>query len=340
MLVSIIIPVYNSGEYLPRCLDSIISSGIEDMEILLIDDSSTDGSSELCAGYACRYPFVSVYRKENGGPSAARNFGLEHAAGEYVAFLDSDDYVDSKAFAKTVSLLPDYDVDIWVSDFYRVADNGCVLDRVYQIKESTEPITEAAYVNSFLSAGDCVWNVWRCIFRRDYLERCGLRFIEGVHCAEDVEFMVRALTYTERRAFFHNPYYHYRVNYGQTLTRLYTVQRVQQLMDMLLLSAEHLQHQQTEAAQLIINKLAREYILNLHLLAQLPVQQRPAALSALYSAAKLLDMAEGRLYSLARRILSTFGIPPAAYALFAMKCGKRSLRRIKAAMHNKVKIGR
>ena len=81
-----------------------------------------------------------------------------------------------------------------MSDFCRVSDCGCVLDKVYQIDDTPEPIQDKKYLQAFLGRGDCVWNVWRYLFQREFLMRGGLCFVEGADCAEDLEFVVRALT--------------------------------------------------------------------------------------------------------------------------------------------------
>ena len=93
--ISIIIPVFNVEQYLKQCLDSIVSQDCSSIEVILIDDGSTDGSATLCKDYANTYKYIKFLRKENGGVSSARNMGLQHAKGEYVAFIDSDDWVES-----------------------------------------------------------------------------------------------------------------------------------------------------------------------------------------------------------------------------------------------------
>ncbi|MGN0761667.1 MAG: glycosyltransferase family 2 protein [Christensenellales bacterium] len=94
--VSIIIPVYNVEKYLPRCLDSVLGQTYREIEVILVNDGSTDGSLELCNRYASQDDRVIVIDKPNGGPSGARNKGLDVATGEYICFVDSDDYIDSR----------------------------------------------------------------------------------------------------------------------------------------------------------------------------------------------------------------------------------------------------
>ena len=97
--ISIIVPVYNAERYLHRCIDSILAQTFRDFELLLIDDGSKDNSGYICDEYAEKDERVKVWHKENGGVSSARNVGLDNARGEWVTFADSDDWLESNAFA-------------------------------------------------------------------------------------------------------------------------------------------------------------------------------------------------------------------------------------------------
>lgn len=328
-MLSLIIPVFNAAEYLPGCLDDILAASIPDVELLLIDDGSADGSLEICKKYSARFPNIRVLSQSNRGPSAARNRGLAESHGEYIAFLDADDRIDSDAFRRTALLLNTCDAQLWASDFCRIAANGCVLDKVYQIEETSQPITDPAYMEHFLSDGERVWNVWRYIFRRDFLLENDLRFIENVNCAEDLEFMVRALTRVERPAFLHNPYYSYRAHYGDTLTRQYTVRRVEQLMRMLCLSAEYLRLMNTVCSQLLEDKLVKEYLLNLALCCEVPAQERESAFAACKRAKTLLGLAHSGRLRLLSAAVSILGLRWSAWLLYGMKKFKRRIRRRK-----------
>ena len=96
-LVSVIVPVYNVEKYLDRCLMSLIDQTYRPLEIILIDDESRDASGEICDGYASKYEFIHVIHQKNRGIGGARNAGLEQASGEYVFFIDSDDYLEPEA---------------------------------------------------------------------------------------------------------------------------------------------------------------------------------------------------------------------------------------------------
>ena len=328
-LLSIIIPIYNSEDYLPGCLDGILAASLSNAELLLIDDGSTDASLRICRSYEEKYPFIQVLSQANSGPAAVRNRGMDESRGEYIAVLDADDRIDPDAFRRTVQLMKAYYAQVWISDFHRIAANGCVLDKVYQIEETERPITDPAYMEDFLSDGERVWNVWRYIFQRDFLLENGLRFIEGVNCAEAVEFVVRALTLAKRPAFFHNPYYYYRAHYGDTLTRQYTVRRVEQLMQMLCLSAEHLHPLDTACSRLLTDKLVKEYLLNLALCCEVPGQERENAFAACAEAKPLLRLAGSGKLRLISALVSALGIRLSAWLLYGMKNIKRRIRRRK-----------
>ena len=104
-LISIIIPVYNSGEYLQTCLDSIVGQTYKNLEIILIDDGSTDGSAEVCDDYAQKDSRIICIHQSNGGVSKARNRGLEIARGAYIHFPDSDDYLDLDTYEYLLNLM-------------------------------------------------------------------------------------------------------------------------------------------------------------------------------------------------------------------------------------------
>lgn len=325
VLLSIIIPVYNAAQYLPSYLERLVSAQLPEIELLLVDDGSSDNSAQICRSYAARYPWIRYFYQENAGPSAARNRGLQAATGDYVAFHDSDDRVDMDAFSKTVSLLRRYEADIWASDFCRVADNGAVLDRVFQIPDTPAPLFGEAHARAFVTSGDCVWNVWRYLFRRDYLLSHDLWFLEGYHCGEDMELVIRALTGTTRIAFYHNPYYAYRISYGGTLTRRYSAARTQQLSAMLSRAQIDLEAVPGPMAPPLLAMLSREYILNLSLYAEAPKGERRQALSALRECLSLLPYAAGP-YRAAARFVRIMGIRCSAWLLLALKRIKRGVR--------------
>jgi len=116
--ISVIIPVYNVEPYLKKCLDSVVTQTYKEIEIILVDDGSTDGSGPICDEYAAQDKRIRVIHKRNGGLSDARNVGLDRCSGRYVTFIDSDDYVASDYVERLYRILVEYNADIAVCDYF------------------------------------------------------------------------------------------------------------------------------------------------------------------------------------------------------------------------------
>lgn len=123
MKVSIIIPIFNAEKHLSKCIDSVLNQSYKNFEIILIDDGSLDNSSKICKKYEKKYEFIHYYKKNNGGPSSARNLGIIHSKGEYIMFIDCDDYIDNNMLYNM--LKNSYNCDIIISN-YKIKDNNKV----------------------------------------------------------------------------------------------------------------------------------------------------------------------------------------------------------------------
>lgn len=190
--VSIIIPVYKVEMYLARCLDSILNQIYTEWEAILIDDCSPDKSGAICDEYAKKDERIKViHREKNGGASAARNLGLEAATGDYIAFIDSDDYVTEKYLRTLVKDLEKNDADISQCSFYHVV-NGEIEEDVKKIGETVYPVDvytgEEAFGHCYGDGNVDLFNflLWNKLFKREVVG--GLRFVEGLRC-EDVIFI-------------------------------------------------------------------------------------------------------------------------------------------------------
>ncbi len=124
--LSVIIPVYKVEKYVERCLDSIVSYLADNIEVVLVDDGSPDNSGKICDEYASKYENVKSLHKSNGGLSDARNFGLEHSTGEYVWFVDSDDYIEAGGLERIISDLRENPCDVLVCQAKKVNDDGFI----------------------------------------------------------------------------------------------------------------------------------------------------------------------------------------------------------------------
>lgn len=186
-LISIIVPVYDSEEYIGRCVESILNQTFKDFELILVDDGSTDRSGEICDSYALNDGRIQVVHKENGGPSDARNVGLDIASGQYIGFIDSDDYVAKDMYEALLCACLDYRADIAMCGRFDVLDGilrpSFTLDGI-EIWDSERAIGNLLVWNN-IDSSPCDKIYDRILFE-------GLRFPLD-RCNEDIFVMVPLL---------------------------------------------------------------------------------------------------------------------------------------------------
>lgn len=185
-LLSIIVPVYNTAPWLRRCLESLIGQTYRDIEIICVDDGSTDGSAAILAEYAARDTRIKVIYQENAGVSVARNRGLDAATGEYVTFVDADDWVEPETYEKVLAYVP-ADVD-WVcyGGTVEATEWGVLHDKM---QESLTLKYEGKMDITSCNVGRLNGCVWNKIFVVDKLRQHCIRFFEGVSYGEDAAFI-------------------------------------------------------------------------------------------------------------------------------------------------------
>lgn len=208
-LVSVIVPIYNAGVYLRQCLDSIIGQNFKNIEILIINDGSTDSSPTICDEYAQLDRRVRVFHKPNGGVSSARNLGLDNAKGEWVIFCDSDDYWCDVSFLNImVEMTISNNLDIVRGEYISV-------DEDLEIKEISNRNAKNALVNKILSPSEFLIGAINgefflvlSLIRRDLID--SIRFDENMIFLEDMKFYLQLLSRIARCAYINIPFYAYR----------------------------------------------------------------------------------------------------------------------------------
>lgn len=216
-LISVIIPVYNVEKYLHRCLDSVIAQTYQNLEIICVDDGSIDESGRICDQYAVRDARIKVIHQENQGLSAARNRGLDAAEGEYIAFVDSDDYILEGMYKKMLDKLLDYSVDLCVCQWqYEFSDGRQVVKRknidptIYGCKSSLE-FARFLYMGNYENG--VVVAAWNKLYRRALLDK--IRFEGRIH--EDDAFNGRIMAKDVSVYVMEEQFYVYAQN-GDSLT--------------------------------------------------------------------------------------------------------------------------
>lgn len=198
--VSVIIPVYNVEEYLQECLDSMLDQTYKHLEIILIDDGSQDRCPYICDQYATKDDRIKVIHKKNGGAASARNLGLEIASGEYISFVDSDDYVDKYYIQNLTEQLENTKSDIAVCSYVSVSSDK----KIPEILEKTGDYIGRDYLLQFLTDWRCGL-IWNKLFSKKVIG--DIRFEEG-HIIDD-EFFTYLVVLNARRVYVKNKQLYY-----------------------------------------------------------------------------------------------------------------------------------
>lgn len=206
--ISVIVPVYQVERYLEKCVQSIIRQSYKNLEIILIDDGSEDGCPELCDHYQQLDSRIKVIHKSNGGLSSARNAGLDIAEGDYITFVDSDDYIDEKLLENLMFNLQTYDSDIAVCFWQDVWEQGETKERAWQGPENAqiESMDQVQAMKKMLYQRGCDSCAWGKLFKRELFQ--AIRFPEQ-KIYEDIAVMYYVFGLAEKVVFSNYQGYYY-----------------------------------------------------------------------------------------------------------------------------------
>lgn len=206
--VSIIVPVYNTEKYLKKCLNSLVKQTLDEIEIIIINDGSVDKSQEIIDEFSNQYPDkIKSYIQSNSGQAAARNFGLKKAVGEYVLFIDSDDYIEVNTCEKVYGMAKQSDLDILCFNMREEFENN--LEKPCNYYNFNDFPKNIKYVLNETS-------VWNKMIRREFLIKNGLFFMED-YIYEDLELIPRLVLYTNKIDFIDDKLYHYVIHNDSTM---------------------------------------------------------------------------------------------------------------------------
>lgn len=213
--ISIIVPVYKVENYLSQCVDSILNQTFADWECILVDDGSPDGSGVICDEYAQKDARIHVIHKENRGVSAARNTGLSAAQGEYIYFIDSDDYVEREALELLLSKAKQSEADIMV--------HGIVNDYIYKhsstaVKYVSLPDKDYSTILEMSDRWGLLKGPVNKLFKNSIIKNKSLRFDESISYGEDTKFTFEYLVHCHSIAFVPRHLYHYCFRNKDSLT--------------------------------------------------------------------------------------------------------------------------
>ncbi len=195
--VSVIVPIYNVEKYLEKCINSLLSQTLEDIQIILVNDGSKDNSGNIAREYEKNNKNRIIYvEKENGGLSDARNYGLKYATGDFIAFLDSDDYIEKNAYEKMYNKAIEENADYVECDFIWEFPNKIRVDKQYPYKNKKEMLSFVRVV------------AWNKLIKSQLITDNNLEFPKGLRY-EDVEFTYKLIPFVNKFAYVDKPFIHY-----------------------------------------------------------------------------------------------------------------------------------
>ena len=248
--VSVIVPVYNVEKFIDKCLNSLVKQSLKEIEIIVVNDGTKDNSQKIIDKYVKKYPDkIKSYIKENGGQGSARNYGLKKASGEYIGYVDSDDFVEKDMYKKLYNKAKENNYDIVVCGNYNVSED-------YQNKNID------AFINNYNTDLENIFfgkmAVWNKIYKRDILIKNKLEFKEKVWY-EDLAFTLKAIMNSNTFAFIDEPLYDYLIREGSTMNNS-NVQRNLEILDAFNDILSYIQHNKKEEYFSKIEFLAIDHI--------------------------------------------------------------------------------
>lgn len=252
-LVSIIVPVYHVEKYLPQCLDSLVNQTYRHIEIIAVNDGSPDNSLSVLSTYAEKDSRIKIINQKNAGVSQARNRGLESACGEYLVFVDGDDWLELHTIEKALSCIEDTRSDVVLFSYIREFEDqslaryllkedfvyaGIDYSRLYRriVGLTGDELSDPAIA-------DILGTVWGKLYRTSFIQEGNIRFtdLKVIGCAEDVLFNICLFARMKQAAYLHACFYHYRKFNESSITSVYRAslpvqwkalfQRIQSLID-------------------------------------------------------------------------------------------------------------
>jgi glycosyltransferase involved in cell wall biosynthesis len=221
MLISVIVPVYNAEKFLHKSIESVINQSYENIELILVNDGSTDSSEMMCNQYALADKRIKVISQKNSGPAAARNTGIRQATGDFVFFLDADDFIEKNALEILVAKYNQYQPDLVMANFSKLENNGEIIKQNITFRPNDEPFESqlkelskkdiGAYVRHFLKhpSNHLISYCWGRLYKLSIIKNNGIFSNENLRLFEDFIFNLDYLKHTNETVFVNKSLYTY-----------------------------------------------------------------------------------------------------------------------------------
>lgn len=209
-LISIIVPVYKVEKYLSRCLESIVNQTYKNLEIILIDDGSPDNSGKICDEYAEKDSRIKVIHKENSGVSSTRNLGLKKATGDYISFIDSDDWIEFDMYEKMIEVINKENVDlVKCSYIYEYDESSKKIENLYSESKCIDLKNNKKSYIDFIFEGNTLPAMWTFLIKRERIDEISLKFDENLIVGEDLIFVLNLICHCNSIYILNEHLYHY-----------------------------------------------------------------------------------------------------------------------------------
>lgn len=211
--VSVIIPTYNVEKYLVECLESVINQTLQDIEIICIDDGSTDNSGKILDEYVAKDSRIKVIHKENGGYGKAMNVGLDNATGEYIGIVEPDDYIELNMYEVLYQKASSQNAEFIKSNYFRYSTLPNIKNELFEpfekIDFAEKAIIPIEHIITFRSGA----SIWTAIYKRDFLLEKQIKFSETPGASfQDTSFYIQVLLESKKAIFTQDAFYHYRID--------------------------------------------------------------------------------------------------------------------------------
>lgn len=221
MLISVIVPVYNADKFLNKSIESVINQSYKGIELILVNDGSTDSSEMICKKYALDDNRIKVISQKNSGPAAARNSGIRHATGDFIFFLDADDFIEKNTIEILVSTYNQYKTDLVMSNFSKLENNGEIIKQSVTFRPDDEPFEHrikelskadiVPYVRHFLKhpSNHLISYCWARLYKLSVIRKNNIFSNEDMRLFEDFVFNLEYLKHTNEVVFVNENLYTY-----------------------------------------------------------------------------------------------------------------------------------
>ena len=254
-LVSIIVPIYNVEQYLEKCIDSIINQTYTNLEIILVNDGSPDNSLKICNFYKEKDSRIKVINKENGGLSDARNVGLENSHGEFILFVDSDDWISSVMVSELVEFITKFNADMVISRYYKVFSNYHIEESSKSAK-SVEVLSKTEVMERIMDDNNITNHVWRKLYKKSIIPKDV--FPKGKNY-EDIYAMPLILENCQKIVNIDKVHYYYRMN-NSGIVMSWKTKNLLDAFDLYSFSATFISQKFPELSSKIPNYLLKSYL--------------------------------------------------------------------------------